>query len=225
MLACTATELADSSPVDTGELTARGALSFRWPLTEPSVIYQTTGVDHDPTVYEETAYKIVCLDYLGRAFPWCYDEHEGSDYLLDGGFDAMDAGSTPIVAAADGVVVDVDDGHYDRCHAEGEGVSCDGHEKAPNYVTLEHATGHTTRYLHMMQGSVAVEIGQSVKCGDTLGIVGSSGNSSAPHLHFQLEDAEGAVIDSYAGPYSQEETWWVDQGHEEGLPGMECDGG
>lgn len=220
-VACT-TEVLDSAAVDTGQPVARGELSFRWPLTDPSVIYQTTGVDHDPEVYEETAYKIVCRDYNGRAFPWCYDEHQGSDYLLDGGFEAMDAGSTPIVAAAEGVVSATDDGHYDRCHADTDGVSCDGHEKAPNFVELTHATGHVTRYLHMLSGSVAVSVGQTVKCGDQLGLVGSSGNSSAPHLHFQLEGADGTVIDSYAGPESQPETWWLDQGDPEGFPGMDC---
>ncbi len=222
-LACSPVAV-DTGVLDTGEVVPRGALAFRWPLTDPTVIYQTTGVDHDPDVYEEKAYQVICRDYAGRAFPWCYDEHRGSDYLLDGGFEAMDAGSTPIVAAADGVVSATDDGNYDRCHAETDGVSCDGYEQAPNYVDLTHATGHVTRYFHMKTGSVAVSVGDAVKCGDLLGYVGSSGNSSAPHLHFQLQGADGTVIDSYAGPESQPETWWLEQGDDEGFPGMVCPG-
>ena len=40
-------------------------------------------------------------DYLGRGFPHCYDNHTGSDFILQGGFSAMDDGTT-VVAAADG---------------------------------------------------------------------------------------------------------------------------
>jgi murein DD-endopeptidase MepM/ murein hydrolase activator NlpD len=41
-------------------------------------------------------------------------------------------------------------------------------------------------YAHFKTGSVAVERGQQVKRGDVLGHIGSSGNSSTPHLHFQV---------------------------------------
>jgi murein DD-endopeptidase MepM/ murein hydrolase activator NlpD len=202
----------------------RGALSFRWPLLDPAQFTQTVGVDHDPTVYPEGIQGVYCTNYDGRTFPWCYDEHDGSDYLLAGGFDAMDAGSAVIVAAAPGVVVTVEDGHYDRCHAEGNGIDCDGHEMEPNYVEVEHDGGYVTRYFHMMSGSPVVEVGDEVACGDELGLVGSSGYSSMPHLHFELQDADGVVIDPYAGDYSQPETWWVDQGDPEGFPSMDCAG-
>ena len=91
-----------------------------------------------------------------------------------------------------------------------------------NYVIVEHEGGWRTKYWHMMNGSVAVAVGDEVACGDTLGKVGSSGNSSQPHLHFQLEDAAGVVTDPYAGEYSQPETWWVDQGTYSQLPGSDC---
>ena len=40
--------------------------------------------------------------------------------------------------------------------------------------------------VHLQMGSIKVSVGQSVKKGDVLGKVGHSGNSYAPHLHFQL---------------------------------------
>src|SRR5688500_3941513 len=90
-----------------------------FPLPRPDDFTSRIGVDHDPVVQEDdVAGRVVCTDFAGRAFPHCYDEHHGSDYLLDGGFEAMDAGSSPIVAAADGIVVDLADGNYDRCHAD-----------------------------------------------------------------------------------------------------------
>jgi murein DD-endopeptidase MepM/ murein hydrolase activator NlpD len=212
----------ESVPVEeTGEAILRAPLQFRFPLTDPLLFTQKIGVDHDPEVYEGAG-AVICTDYIGRTFPWCYDEHDGSDFMLDGGFDAMDAGSTPILAAYPGVVVETQDGNYDRCHATVNGVDCDGNPMAANYVILEHTGGYRTLYWHMKSGSVAVEVGQEVACGESLGLVGSSGNSSGPHLHFELQDSEEVVIDPYSGPYSQEETWWAEQGEPEAFPGIDC---
>ncbi len=189
------------------------------------------GVDHDPTVQEDTPLgRATCQDYVGRTFPHCYDQHDGTDYILLGGFDSMDAGSSPIVAAADGVVVSTEDGHYDRCHADlalGD-VSCDGHEMIANHVVVEHLDDQggrwRTRYWHMKTDSVAVAVDQSVTRGQLLGLVGSSGYSSMPHLHFELQRFDDALLDwvnldPYAGPYSQALSYWCEQGSEDGLPG------
>lgn len=224
LLACVAAPDPGPPPVDEAvDDTLRGALSFRFPLLEPERFNQTVGVDHDPVVHGEGAEGIYCTSYDGRMFPWCYDEHDGSDYLLVGGFEAMDATSATIVAAAPGTVIETRDGNYDRCHATMEGIDCDGYDQAANYVIVEHTGGWRTMYWHMMTDSVAVAVGDVVACGDTLGRVGSSGNSSMPHLHFELEDADGVVTDPYAGEFSQPETWWTDQGDEEGLPGSDCE--
>jgi len=226
LLACAGGGDVDSAPADgttEGTTPPRGALQLRFPLLEVELFEQTTGVDHDPAVYEEASmYAVICTNYDGRSFPWCYDEHDGSDYLLSGGFDTMDAGSATIVAASPGVVVETEDGNYDRCHATVEGIDCDGHEQRANYVILEHEGGWRTLYWHMMSGSVAVQAGDVVACGDPLGRVGSSGNSSMPHLHFELQSADGVALDPYAGAWSQPETWWVDQGEPEGFPADAC---
>ena len=215
LAACTALPQAE----DTSAQRAWTPEIFAMPLAEPERFYQTTGVDHDPEDHSDTPLgRAVCTDYAGRAFPWCYDGHRGSDYLLEGGFDAMDAGSTPILAAADGVVIETEDGHYDRCHIDGLEVSCDGYPMRANFVKLEHPSGVRTWYWHMKTDSVAVEVGQQVRCGDVLGLVGSSGNSSTPHLHFEVR-LQGEAVDPYAGPYSQPESWWAEQGDDiEELP-------
>ena len=53
-----------------------------------------------------------------------------------------------------------------------------------NYVLINHGNGYTTLYAHMC--SIAVEAGQTVEQGETLGYVGSTGWSTGPHCHFEI---------------------------------------
>ena len=53
-----------------------------------------------------------------------------------------------------------------------------------NYVKLDHGDGYATLYAHL--ASVAVKVGQTVKRGDALGVMGNSGNSYGTHLHFEV---------------------------------------
>jgi len=55
-----------------------------------------------------------------------------------------------------------------------------------NYVVLSHGSGNTTLYGHM--SSRKVEVGQYVLQGDVIGITGSTGNSTGPHLHFEITE-------------------------------------
>ncbi len=196
---------------------------YALPIADPSLISGVIGVDHDPEVHDEsTGGGLYCRNHDDEPFPACYDEHRGSDYLLDGGFEAMDAGSVDVLAAAPGVVIHTVDGNYDRCHSEGFEVSCDGYPMIANRVEVEHEDGRVTWYLHLMKDSVAVEIGDEVACGDLLGAVGSSGRSSTPHLHFQVLDVDGSAIDPYAGVLSQPESLWLAQEGPRDLPATDC---
>lgn len=57
-----------------------------------------------------------------------------------------------------------------------------------NHVIVEHAGGEYSVYAHLQPGSITVRPGERVVAGSQLGRVGSSGNSTEPHLHFQLND-------------------------------------
>jgi hypothetical protein len=57
-----------------------------------------------------------------------------------------------------------------------------------NYIIIKH-DGYYSFYAHIRPGTIAVKTGQLVKQGDILGKVGHTGNSTAPHLHFQLSDS------------------------------------
>lgn len=183
------------------------------------------GVDHLPHPEGSLLDRAFCRDYQGRGFPRCYGNHQGVDFVLHGGFPAMDQGVGRVVAAADGVVTRVEDGHYDRCRMSlwKLDVSCHGHEMKANFVELRHADGYRTLYYHLKKNSIVVRVGEEVKCGQLLGLIGSSGRSSLPHLHFQVVAPDGAGVD----PFSREpgDSLWVEQEGPFGLPAEKCVGG
>ena len=60
---------------------------------------------------------------------------------------------------------------------------------AGNYIIIECGDNVYAALVHLQTGSIQVSVGQSVKKGEVIGRVGHSGNSFAPHLHFQLMDS------------------------------------
>lgn len=99
-----------------------------------------------------------------------YGGHEGYDLAAPAG--------TNILAAADGVVRRV-------------GYMKDGYGY---YVELEHEGGVRTLYGHMLSRPQVAE-DETVRAGDVLGQVGSTGYSTGPHLHFHIQDAAGRYLD------------------------------
>lgn len=61
-----------------------------------------------------------------------------------------------------------------------------------NYVEIDHGNGYYTLYGHMKAGSIVVEKGQKVAKGEKIGIVGSTGKSTGPHLHIELRTKSGS---------------------------------
>ena len=118
-----------------------------------------------------------------------YDGHDGIDFSISR-FDRMDQG-VAVLAAADGVVREVRDGAFDR---NGQFGSSDA-----NYVIVDHGNGTESWYWHLAEGTVAVVEGQAVSAGQTLGLVGSSGHSNGPHLHFEVRSG-GVAVDLMSDP-------------------------
>lgn len=68
-----------------------------------------------------------------------------------------------------------------------------------NHVKIKHKNGFWTMYAHLAHGTVKVKVGDKVKKGQVLGYMGSTGPSTAAHLHFEVYDKGGTRIDPY--PY------------------------
>jgi Peptidase family M23 len=64
-------------------------------------------------------------------------------------------------------------------------------EGSGNRVIMDIGDGRFALYAHMIPGSIVVEEGQRVRAGEKLGRLGNSGNTDAPHLHFQIMDGPG----------------------------------
>ncbi|WP_292899909.1 M23 family metallopeptidase [Microbacterium sp.] len=112
---------------------------------------------------------------LGRGL-WDSGYHQGVDLLAPGG--------QPIFAAAAGVVSTSSESFG------GYGVG----------IVIEHVINGqkvSTTYGHMTYGSRQVQAGQTVAAGQLIGLVGSTGSSTANHLHFEVH-INGSVVDPYA---------------------------
>lgn len=179
--------------------------------------YRFPAGDAHYSAFYPTAYK----DQGGSTDWGCgsitYSGHNGSDFGF-GSWGGMDAGRA-IVAAAEGTVVGVNDGEYDRCSTG----DCGGGGGFGNYVKIAHANGRSTYYAHLKQWTVAVAVGQAVGCGTHLGYGGSSGNSTGPHVHFEVRESSGYASDPFDGSCSAPPTYWLDQGDYGGLPGGTCE--
>jgi hypothetical protein len=135
----------------------------------------------------------------GRLDPGCgrlsYDGHDGTDIRVRD-LVAMRAG-VGVVAAAAGVVKGTRDGMADISVSD-TGLEAVANREAGNGVLIDHGGGWETQYSHLRSGSVSVKPGDRVEAGTPLGVIGLSGNTEFPHLHFTLRK-DGVEIDPYTG--------------------------
>ncbi len=104
---------------------------------------------------------------------------------------------TPVLAAADGQVIEA-------------GTASDG----AVVVGIRHADGSETRYAHLQAG-LPVRVGEAVHAGEVIGRVGMTGNTTGPHLHFELW-RNGVAVDPQP---------WITAGRLPGVPATGTSGG
>jgi hypothetical protein len=197
-------------PVGKAGSGARQAVLFGWPLrpaahlNDPGYHGISAFVDHNPS------YPNQLTDYNCGERTYDLDEgynHAGTDFFIwPHSWNKMDNDDVEIAAAAAGTIIQRRDGHYDR--------NCGLNSESWNGVVVMHDDGSIAAYVHMKMGSVtAKNIHQRVEAGEYLGVVGSSGSSTGPHLHFEVWDADDNLIDPWSGPCNNlnDSSWWEDQ--------------
>lgn len=123
-----------------------------------------------------------------------------------------------VLAAADGVVVEIANSFPERESVSPAGwtqkdsdetmarlASRIGFQNAAfgNYIIIQHASDEFSFYAHLSQDSIRVRQGDKVKAGQVIALVGSTGNSSEPHLHFHVMDSrEGSTANGLPVKFS-----------------------
>ncbi len=136
---------------------------------------------------------------------WSYDGHNGTDLCLHN-FRHMDR-CVRVKAAASGTVVRISVNNFDRNTGWGTGSPA-------NLVQIRHSDGTYAFYYHLMKKSVTVKLGEYVLQGQTIGYVGSSGNSTDAHLHFEPGYYSGNTWikrDPWQGTYNHSASLWQSQ--------------
>ena len=132
---------------------------------------------------------------LAQRYAVDYEQLDADNRIYSG--DKADLNSYTIygkeaLAVADGTVVKVTDGYPEQNPGDfPKGISLD--EADGNSVILDIGGGNYVLYGHFQPGSIRVKEGDRVKQGDVLALVGSSGNSLAPHLHFHVMDSSQSL--------------------------------
>ena len=98
------------------------------------------------------------------------------------------------LAVADGIVTEVKDSIPENVPGiNSRAVPITLETVGGNHVIIDIGGGHYAFYAHLQPGSIRVKLGARVKRGQVLGLVGNSGNSTEPHLHFHVSDASSPL--------------------------------
>lgn len=154
--------------------------AYWWPIgsAETEEINGVVFAKGDPETVRTTSPFGYRDDPFGRGFKAF---HSGLD--IAGG---RGEGQVNIIAAKDGIVVKT----FDGCESSRTLSNCGG--GYGNHVIIQHSDGNFTLYGHMYQNSVDVSEGSSVNQGQVIGKMGSSGNSTGAHLHFEVREGQNS---------------------------------
>ncbi len=146
--------------------------------------------------------------WLAQRFAVDWEELDAQGHIYSGPQEKLESYTIfgkPVLAVADAVVVSVTDGLPEQKPGRYP-TNVPLNEADGNSVTLDLGEQHYAMYAHMQPGSIRVHKGENVKLGQVIGLVGNTGNSVAPHLHFQVMD-RGSSLASNGLPYEIRNFW------------------
>ena len=181
----------------------------------------------DATRHTRAALPINGKVWLSQRYAVDYEQLDANNRIYSGqnkkNLDNYTIYGQEALAAADGTVVKVIDGLPEQVPGVfPEGISLD--EADGNSVILDIGGGNFALYAHFQPGTIRVKEGDRVKRGEVLALVGNSGNSLAPHLHFHVMSGPLSlasnglpyVIDSYTVTGQSAGTDAFDKAEQEG---------
>lgn len=164
--------------------------------------------DHDPAFSGDNNNNVLDYNCGSRSYDTGNGyNHQGVDiFTWPFGWHMMAKNQVEVVAAAAGTIIAKFDGNFD--------MECTFNSNQWNAVYIQHEDGSIAWYGHVKTGSLtAKSVGEQVEAGEYLAVVASSGNSTGPHLHFELYNESGQLIDPYSGDCNNlnEDSWWIEQ--------------
>ncbi len=136
-------------------------------------------INGQPHIGQRYAIDWIQLGDDGQAFTG--DEHDNKSYH---------AWDQEIHAVADGKIVEVKDGIPENVPNSGKlAVQITNDTLPGNDIIQQLSEDHYAAYAHLRPGTIKVKVGDTVHAGDVIAHLGNTGNSSEPHLHFQVCDA------------------------------------
>jgi len=137
------------------------------------------GLSHSwEIIPQRYAYDFIIMDDDGKSFSG--DNKKLQSYYCYG---------KNVIAPADGTVVKVSNKHKDS-RVTGAKVYCDTWDIRGNFIVIKHAEKEFSFIAHLIPGSITVRKGGKVRQGQVIAKCGNSGNTSEPHLHFQLQSGK-----------------------------------
>lgn len=186
---------------------------FIWPVIKSSTINYHENWAISNYVDHNLAYPGQVTDYNGgsRSYDTDKGNHRGIDISIwPYRWKTQDEDGLEVIAASDGQIIYKSDGIFDR--------NCTFNDDDWNAIYIQHNDGSVAWYGHLKSGSLTSKsIGSFVTQGEFLGIVGSSGNSTGPHLHFEVYADDSYHLDKLIDPYAGVEnnwnstSWWEEQ--------------
>jgi murein DD-endopeptidase MepM/ murein hydrolase activator NlpD len=126
-----------------------------------------------------------------------YNGHDGIDFGIPD--ETAMAKGVAVTASAAGKVLRVRDGVVDRRLQNDTDKANIAGTECGNGMVIDHGGGWEAQYCHLRKGSVVVKPGAQVAKGAVLGMVGTSGMTSFPHVHVTFR-YQGKVVDPFVGP-------------------------
>ncbi|MFH1729939.1 MAG: M23 family metallopeptidase [Pseudomonadota bacterium] len=142
-------------------------------------------IDFQDVPYISQRFGVDLLQFDEDGYIYQNDGTANEDYYSYG---------APLLAVADGTVINIKDDFPEQLPNQDMPYPLTVENVAGNFIILDLGNDRFAFYAHIIPETIQVSIGDTVSTGDVLAYLGNSGNSTAPHLHFQISDSSSFLI-------------------------------